>query len=263
MSTPQRISLETHGHILLMGINRPEKMNAFDSQMLAELAKAYTQLEDEPNLRCGILFAHGDHFTAGLDLGEVAPHIMAGNSIVPEGLIDPWGVHSDKERSKPLIIAVHGKCLTLGIELSLAADIVIAAENTTFGQIEVKRGIFPFGGATLRLPERVGWGNAMRYLLTGDEFDAKTAYRIGLVQEITPLGGQLDKALLIANAIANQAPLGVQATIKSARKAYAQRLPEGTSSYLMGELDKLMKSKDAQEGMASFMERRKANFTGE
>ncbi len=118
----------------------------------------------------------------------------------------------------PSIAAVNGKCLTVGIELVLAADICVAAENATFAQIEIKRGIFPFGGATLRFAERAGWGNAMRWLLTGDEFDAHEAYRIGLVQEIVADNTQLDKAIEIATRIAKQAPLGVYATIKSARK---------------------------------------------
>ena len=87
---------------------------------------------------------------------------------------------ANRSRTKPLVAAVHGKCLTLGIELLLASDVRIAAENATFAQIEIKRGIFPFGGATLRFPEAAGWGNAMRWLLTGDEFDAKEALRIGL-----------------------------------------------------------------------------------
>ena len=94
-------------------------------------------------------------------------------------------IYSERKRTKPLVVAVNGKCLTVGIELILAADICIAAEDATFAQIEIKRGIFPFGGATLRFPERAGWGNAMRWLLTGDEFDAKEAFRIGLRRKLS------------------------------------------------------------------------------
>jgi enoyl-CoA hydratase len=91
-------------------------------------------------------------------------------------------------RTKPVVVAVQGVCFAVGIELMLAADMVVAAEDTRFGQIEVRRGIFPNHGATLRIVERAGCGNAMRYLLTGDEFDAATALRLGLVQEVVPTG---------------------------------------------------------------------------
>ena len=180
----QRISVEQRGHILLIGLNRPAKRNAFDIQMLNELADAYTKLENSDELRCGVLFAHGEMFTAGLDLANVAPEVLKSNGVLKfdADSIDPLNLYS--ERTKPVVVAVNGKCLTVGIELILAADVCVAAENATFAQIEIKRGIFPFGGATLRFPERSGWGNAMRWLLTGDEFDANEALRIGLVQEI-------------------------------------------------------------------------------
>ena len=106
---------------------------------------------------------------------------------MPEGGINPWQVEG-QQLTKPVVIAVQGTCLTLGIELMLASDIVVAADSATFAQIEVARGILPFGGATIRFPRAVGWGNAMRWILTGDTFDAAEALRIGLVQEVVPHG---------------------------------------------------------------------------
>ena len=156
-------------------------------------------------------------------------------------------------------MAVHGRCRTLGIELALAMDTVVAAESTRFAQIEIKRGIFPFGGATYRMVQTAGWSNAMRWLLTGDEFDAREALRIGLVQEIVPAGKQLERAVQIAETIAAQAPLGVRATIASARKALNE---EAAARALMPELLRLMGSEDAREGLMSFLERRAAKFTG-
>ena len=161
MSEP-RVTVDRDGHILLIGLNRADKRNAADLQLLQELSLAYGQLERDPELRCGLVFAHGDHFTGGLDLADVAPRITAeGIDIVPEGGINPWQV-SGESLTKPVVMAVQGICLTLGIELILASDIAVAAESTTFAQIEVARGILPFGGATIRLPRAVGWGNAMR-----------------------------------------------------------------------------------------------------
>jgi enoyl-CoA hydratase len=260
MSEQQKITTEKRGHLWLIGVNRPEKMNAFDPQMLTALSDAFTTYEDDPDLRCAVIYANGDHFTAGLDLAKVAPLIQGGQ----EGLIgdptrvDPWAMHG-RARTKPTVIAVHGRCLTLGIELCLAQDISIAAENTRFGQIEIKRGIFPFGGATFRFVQRSGWGNAMRWLLTGDEFDAAEALRIGLVQEVVPVGRQLERALELAETIAAQAPLAVQATIVSARRAFAD---EAAIRALMPEVVRLMATDDAREGLMSFLERRKAQFSG-
>ncbi len=253
-----KITTERRGHLLLIGVNRPAKMNAFDVDMLRQLGDAFGELERDDEARCGVVFAHGDHFTAGLDLGNVAPAIAKGELALGAGVIDPWGVHGP-QRTKPAVIAVHGRCLTLGIELCLALDVCVAASNTRFGQIEVKRGIFPFGGATFRLVHTAGWGNAMRWLLTGDEFDAAEAHRIGLVQEVVEPGRQLERAIAIAESIAAQAPLGVRATIASARKSLVEA---EAARALMAQLQVLMASEDAREGLMSFLERRPARFTG-
>jgi len=257
-----RISIEQRGHLLLVGLNRPAKRNAFDRQMLGELAAAFAELEENEEIRCGVLFAHGEMFTAGLDLASVAPSVMAGENLDDENSkIDPLGLDKNKLRTKPVVAAVHGKCLTIGIELLLAMDVRVASENATFAQIEIKRGIFPFGGATLRFPEIAGWGNAMRWLLTGDEFDAAEAFRIGLVQEVVEHGKQFDKAVEIAERIAAQAPLGVRATITSARKMQSEGF-EAAAQVLLPQVLQLFKSDDAREGLQSFIERRDGNFSG-
>ncbi len=258
-----RISIEQCGHLLLIGLNRPAKRNAFDRQMLDELAMAYAQMEDTRDVRCGVLYAEGEMFTAGLDLAALAPTIAASRDFIyPENSIDPLNLYGTRTRTKPIVAAVQGKCLTVGIELLLATDIRVASENATFAQIEIKRGIFPFGGATLRFPEIAGWGNAMRWLLTGDEFDADEALRIGLVQEVVALGKQLDKAIEIATRIAAQAPLGVQATLRSARKSQSEGF-DAAARDLMPQVLKLFGTEDAREGVQSFVERRDGNFTGQ
>jgi enoyl-CoA hydratase/carnithine racemase len=257
-----RIKVEQRGHLLLIGLNRPAKRNAFDRQMLNELAAAFAQLEDSEELRCGILYAEGEMFTAGLDLAKVAPSVAASGKLeFPAKAVDPLGLSGERRRTKPVVAAVHGKCLTIGIELLLAMDIRVASDNTTFAQIEIKRGIFPFGGATIRFPETAGWGNAMRWLLTGDEFDAAEAFRIGLVQEIVPHGKQLERAIEIAARVAAQAPLGVQATIASARKAQLEGFAAAAEE-LLPQVVKLFNTEDAREGVQSFIERRAGNFKG-
>ena len=152
-------------------------------------------------------------------------------------------------------------CFTVGVELMLAADISVTANDARFSQLEVKRGIFPFGGATLRFPQVAGWGNAMRYLLTGDEFGAAEAYRMGIVQEVVEPGQQLERALALAEAVARQAPLAVQATLASARLAREEG-PEVAAKDLLPRLREINKTEDVQEGMRSFVERREARFQG-
>jgi enoyl-CoA hydratase len=259
--TPDRITTERDGHVLLIGFNRPEKRNAADYQLLTELSRAYAELENDPELRVGLVFAHGDHFTGGLDLADVGPRIGAdGLDITGDGGINPWQV-SGQQLSKPVVIAVQGTCLTLGIELILASDIAVAAASTTFGQIEVARGILPFGGATIRFPRAVGWGNAMRWILTGDSFDAAEALRIGLVQEVVADGEQYARALELANRIASQAPLAVQAALANARLAVRAGDVEAEQS-LQPELVRLASSEDARIGMEAFMTRKPAQFIG-
>jgi enoyl-CoA hydratase len=261
MSSPDpRITLEYRGHLALLGIHRPEKRNAFDLAMLRAFSAAMTEADRHPDVRCMVVLAAGDHFTAGLDLANVGPAIASGERLFPEGTIDPWATQGEIRR-KPLIVAVQGLCFTLGIELILAADIAVAAEGTRFAQIEIKRGIFPFGGATLRFHQRAGWGNAMRWLLTGDEFDAREAYRIGLVQEVVEPGRQHERALAIAETVAKQAPLGVQATLASARQTLSEG-PMAAANALLPKMMELSQTEDAMEGVQSFIERREGRFTG-
>jgi enoyl-CoA hydratase len=256
-----RVTVEADGPVLLIGLNRADKRNAADFRLLTELASAYARLERDPDLRCAVVFAHGDHFTAGLDLADVAPRIGPdGLDAVPHDGIDPWQM-SGPVRTKPVVIAVQGICLTLGIELVLAGDVAIADETASFAQLEVSRGILPFGGATLRFPRLAGWGNAMRWILTGDRFDAAEALRLGLVQEVVPTGDHLARARTIANRIAAQAPLAVQATLANARLGVREG-DAAAAARLGPELARLAASEDAAIGMRAFLARTEARFIG-
>jgi enoyl-CoA hydratase/carnithine racemase len=243
-----------------MGLDRAAKRNAFDLELWDALCRAYGELDRDPELRVGVLHALGDHFTGGLDLPKWAPVFASGKFQIPDGGLDPLGLTGPRLR-KPIVCAVQGICLTIGIELMLATDIRIAAESTRFGQIEIKRGIYPVGGATLRFPREVGWANAMRWLLTGDQFDAAEALRIGLVQEVVPPGAQFSRACALADVIAQQAPLGVYATLASSRAA----LPDNETAAgvrLLPDLQPLLASEDMQEGLTAFVERRAGAFKG-
>ena len=259
-----QIDTAVRGHVLLIGINRPAKRNGFTAKMFRELAEAYTRLDDDPALRVGVLHAAGDHFTAGLDLPSVAPMMQRGERAVPDGLVDPndLGMPRYRRRSKPMVVAVKGITFTVGIELMLAADIVVAATDCRFSQLEVKRGIMATGGATLRMAERSGLGNAMLHLLTGDEFGAAEALRLNYVQKVVEPAQVLPEALQIAEQIAAQAPLAVVATRLNVLKC----VEEGSLAAIR-EFDatqqRLSRSEDAAEGVRSFVEKRVARFTGQ
>ncbi len=245
-----------------MGLDRAAKRNAFDLALYSALSSALGTLERDPELRCGVLFAHGDHFTGGIDLPQWTPFFREGRSApLPDDGLDPLCLDPARTRSKPLVMAVQGYCFTLGIELLLAADVRIAAESTRFAQIEVKRGIYPIGGATVRFAQEVGWGNAMRWLLTGDTFDAAEALRIGLVQQVTATGMQFDAAVAIAQTIAEQAPLGVKATLEAVRLTRKAAETEAIAR-LLPDMLPLLDTDDAREGLAAFVERRPGRFTG-
>jgi enoyl-CoA hydratase len=261
MDNTPTVTVERHGHVLLMGLNRPHKRNAVTMTMLAELSQAYARLENDDDLRAGVLFGHGDHFTGGLDMVDVAPALASGNNAFAQDGRDPWRL--DYNWTKPVVAAAHGWCMTLGIELLLAADIRIAAANTRFSQLEIKRGIYPFGGATLRFWREAGWGNAMRWILTGDEFNATEAFRIGLIQEIASNGADaLTRATALATAIAeDSAPLGVKTILASAHRSRDEGNAVAAAA-LVADVSTLFASADGAEGIQSFIERRKANFVG-
>jgi enoyl-CoA hydratase len=257
-----RVTVERDGHVLLIGVNRPEKRNAFDLATIDAFAAAYERLGEDPDVRCGVVFGHGDHFSAGLDLAEVGPVVASKG---PEALggghkYDPFGLWGPPV-PKPVVLAVAGIAFTLSIELALASDIVVAAEGVRFRQLEIGRGIMPFGGATLRAPAQLGWGNAMKFLLTAEEFGAAEALRIGLVQEVVPAGKHVERARAIAAVVAKQAPLGVAATLANARVAVARGEAAGRE-HLKAQLPPILASEDAMEGVASFLQRREASFKG-
>jgi enoyl-CoA hydratase/carnithine racemase len=251
-----RIVTHADGHVLTIAIDRPRKLNGFTPEMIRALAEAYTAFEADDALRCAVLCAEGPNFTAGLQLDR----FTITDRFAPEGLVDPLGLLPPLRR-KPVVAAVHGICFTIGIELMLAADVAIAAPDTRFAQLEVRRGLMPFGGATLRMVERAGWGNAMRWLLTGGEFDGVEALRLGLVQELVPAGEVRARAVALAREIAEQSPVAVAET-----RASAQRAIEAGEAAAVAEfpeqLRRIASSEDFAEGVRSFVERRKAKFPG-
>ena len=220
LSPNAKITVERRGAAVLIGINRPGIQNRIDPEAFVGLAKAYYDYGHDSSLRAAILFGHGDSFSRGIDVDGFRELVESGKPwINSEGGIDPLAKQKPG-LTKPLIVAVHGDTWNMAHELFLAADIRIAAANTNFGQDENTHGRFPGGGSTVRFVREAGWGNAMRYMLTGDHWTAQEAYRMGTIQEIaaTPKAA-LDRALEIADKVAACGPLGIKTTLASAHLA--------------------------------------------
>ena len=160
-----------------------------------------------------------------------------------------------------MIAVVQGLTLTIGIEMMLAADIVVAADTARFCQMESKRGIAPLGGAHFRFLTRTGWGNAMYHLMLCDEFDAQRALQIGLVQEVVPFGKHVERGMELAQRIARNAPLGLRA-MKEAALRYIAAGEAAAVAAIPTVRERVMPSADAAEGIRSFVERREARFEG-
>jgi len=249
---------ERDGRILRITIDNPAKKNSFSPEMMQQLSAALTLLDQDHDLWVGVLCAVGSDFTAGLDMPKFfGPG--ATSRPLPEGAIDPFGLSS--RCRKPIVTAVQGICFTVGIEIALAGDIVVAADDTRFCQMEAKRGIAPFGGAHFRYLTRAGWGNAMYHLLTCDEFGAAEAHRIGLVQEVVAAGTQVDRAMELARIIAANAPLGIQMT-KEAGLTFTEAGEAAAIACIPAIRARVLGTEDAAEGIRSFVERRPAQFQG-
>jgi enoyl-CoA hydratase/carnithine racemase len=250
---------EAQPGVTVVTFARPEVANALSTQMGRELLDAWSQIRADQALRCVVLAGEGKHFQAGADLKER-------NGMTDEAWAEQHRLFEAMIRAQlacpvPVIAAVQGAAMGGGCEMALASDIVIAADDVRFRQLEIGRGIVPFGGATFRAPAQLGWGNAMRFLLTAEEFGAAEALRIGLVQEVVPVGTQLDRARAIAALIAKQAPLGVQATLANARIGRSSG-QQAAADHIAAQLPGILASSDAMEGLRSFLERRDADFKG-
>ncbi|MCP3373016.1 crotonase/enoyl-CoA hydratase family protein [Bradyrhizobium cajani] len=253
-----QIRTEVHGHVLKIIIDNAAKKNAFTPAMMEQLSDVLTELHDNETYRVGVICAEGRDFTAGLDMPKFfGPSAEKRN--IKEGNVDPFGLN--KRCRKPIVTAVQGIVFTIGIELMLAGDIVVAAADSRFCQMESRRGIAPLGGAHFRFLSRAGWGDAMYHLFLCDEFSAERAHTIGLVQEVVPPGEQVERAMALAAIIARNAPLGIQVTKEAAAK-YIEGGEAAAIAYIPNIRDRVLGSADAKEGIQSFIERRAAVFQG-
>lgn len=255
-----QVRTEVYGHVLKIIIDNAAKKNSFSPQMMAQMSDALTLLHNTDEYWVGVVCAEGNNFTAGLDMPKFFGPKAEKNALeIKEGNVDTFALK--KRCRKPIVTAVQGIVFTIGIEMMLAGDIVVAASDSRFCQMESKRGIAPLGGGHFRYLTRAGWGDAMYHLFLCDEFSAERAHKIGFVQEIVAPGQQIERAMEIAQLIAKNAPIGIQVTKEAALK-YIEGGEKAAIDYIPIITDRVLNSEDAKEGIQSFVERRAAVFRG-
>jgi enoyl-CoA hydratase len=257
-----KLTVERRGKIVLFGINRPDIQNRIDPETFEKLAEAYYQYDHDPSLRAAILFGHGDNFSRGIDVEGFKSLAGTGKPwIAGTGTIDPLAKRAP-HLTKPLIVVTHGDTWNMAHELHLVADIRIASGDTRFRQDENTHGRFPGGGSTARFPREVGWGNAMRYILTGDHWSAEEAYRMGEVQQVASDAKEaLETGIGIANTIADCGPLGIKTSLSSAHLAIDLTEQEALSR-LDAQFAALFHTQDFLEGEQAEAQGRKPVYQG-
>ncbi|HTB10390.1 MAG TPA: enoyl-CoA hydratase-related protein [Bryobacteraceae bacterium] len=262
LSSGAKLTIESRGQVVFFGINRPYIQNRIDPETFEKLAEAYYQYDHDPSLRAAILFGHGENFSRGIDVEGFKSLAGTGKPwIANTGTIDPLG-KSAPCLTKPLIVVTHGDTWNMAHELHLVADIRIASADTRFGQDENTHGRFPGGGSTIRFPREVGWGNSMRYILTGDHWGAEEAYRMGEVQKVAPNAKEaLEAGIRIANKIADCGPLGIKTSLASAHLAIDHSEEEALSK-LDAQFGALFHTQDFLEGRKAEAEGRKPVYQG-
>ena len=243
--------------VMLLTLNRAEARNALSTALIGELAAAVSKGIDDARVRCIVLTGSGQVFSCGADVKEMAASGFA--VLADRSRCDNWAVV--EHCPKPVIAAVNGLALGGGAELAMLADFIIASDTAKFGQPEINLGILPGDGATQRLPRLASRGLAMRMILTGQQIDAHTALRAGLVTEVVPPEQVLEKSLDVAEVIASKAPLAARYAKQAIRMADEATLSAG----LMFErkmLASAFETEDQKEGMAAFVQKRPARFVG-
>ncbi len=262
MSDAPDLLVERDGHVLVLTMNRPEARNALSLDMLDRMSNAWDEINENHEIRVAVLTGAGGNFCAGADLKAMNKKPV--DQQYDESEHDPSYIKSLLKGftlEKPLVAAVEGFAIAGGTEILQATDIRIAGESAVFGVAEVKLGLFPLGASTVRLRRQIPYTIAADMLLTGRTMTAEEAHRYGLIGHVTPDGEALDKAMEIANRIARNGPVAVQAILRALRET--ECLPEKEALPIEAKIGmRVFMSDDAKEGPRAFAEKRKPEFKG-
>jgi enoyl-CoA hydratase len=259
MSTPQQniqVSMPALG-VMQVVLNRPAKLNALSRALLIELAEAVDQAVADDATRCIVVTGSDKVFSAGADISEMSARGYA--ALVDKARMQAW--ETIERCPKPLIAAVRGIAYGGGHELALLADIIVASETARFAQPEINIGILPGDGATQRLLRIAGKSLTMQMVLTGEPIDAATALRAGLISEVVPADHVLPRAIELAAAIAQKAPISAALAKEAVLAAYETALTEGLRAERRA-IRHAFTTEDQREGMAAFFEKRPPRFRG-
>jgi enoyl-CoA hydratase len=259
MSGTEHLTVERDGHVVVVTMNRPEAKNSLSLPMLVGMADAWTEIDEDDDVRCAILTGAGGSFCTGMDLKAFAGGNQADERYQQRMADDPdlhWKALLRHYRlRKPLIAAVEGYAVAGGTEILQATDIRVAGEGATFGVFEARRGLFPLGGSTVRLRRQLPFTIAMDILLTGRPVSASEAKEIGLIGHVVPDGQALDRAMEIAGQVAANGPIAVEAIKRSVRET--EGLPEDEALKIELEIGwPVFATEDAKEGAKAFAEKR-------
>ena len=256
----ETILVEQKGAVTLITINRPQSLNALNSQVLADLVDAFAAFEADASQGCAVLTGSGEKaFAAGADIKEMAD--KPASDFFNEDFFSKWTSHVVKQTRKPWIAAVNGFALGGGCELAMMADFIIASENAKFGQPEIKLGVAPGMGGSQRLTRAVGKAKAMDMCLTGRMMDAAEAERSGLVTRVVPLADLMADALKTAEVIAGMPPMAAKVNKEMVNVAFETTLDQGLL-YERRAFQILTASEDKAEGMKAFVEKRPGVWKG-
>ena len=258
----ENVIYDKKGRIAVITINRPQRMNAIDPQTSRELREAWSGFRDDDELWVAIFTGAGERaFSTGLDLVATAQAFTSGVVGGMQFGVPFGGITRDFEVFKPTIAAVNGHCLAGGLEMALCCDIRIAAENATFGLLEVTRAIIPGAGGTQRLPRAIGLPKALELIITGRRIDAQAALSLGLVSQVVPLPELMPNAMALAELICQNGPLAVRMAKEAACRGYEMTLEQGLA--VEAKLsDEVWRTEDAREGPSAFAEKRKPQYKG-
>ncbi|WP_327363584.1 crotonase/enoyl-CoA hydratase family protein [Streptomyces sp. NBC_01296] len=266
MGGTEHLTVERHGATLVLTMNRPEAKNALSLPLLVGLYDGWLEADADDTIRSVVLTGAGGDFCAGMDLKALAGKGMAGDQYRDRLKADPdlhWKAMLRHHRPrKPVIAAVEGYCVAGGTEILQGTDIRVAGAGATFGLFEVKRGLFPIGGSTVRLPRQIARTHALEMLLTGRPYSAEEAARIGLIGRVVPQGAALETALELAGQINACGPLAVEAVKASVYEAAEMTEREGLASELVRGWP-IFDTADAKEGARAFAEKRDAVYRRE